>query len=180
MASPGTLSSDLAYVRDLAEAGQNAPLLGGRFLVMWGGLVSLAYTGHFLIATGAWPFVPEFPGREHVVTSNEMFQMETLPRRMLIAGGGYIAVEFAHIFAGLGVEVCLVYRGETVLRGFDEDVRLAVHEGLKEAGVRVTGVRYVSSQPWPFPSQLMIACIGAAWLPRTSRPGRAPVGSPSR
>jgi glutathione reductase (NADPH) len=56
---------------------------------------------------------------------------------MLIAGGGYIAVEFAHVFAGLGVEVVLVYRGETVLRGFDEDVRMAVHEGLKEAGVRV-------------------------------------------
>ena len=93
-----------------------------------------------LIATGGRPWLPsaeELPGVEHVVTSNEMFQMEILPKRMLIAGGGYIAVEFAHIFAGLGVEVCLVYRGETVLRGFDEDVRLAVHEGLKEAGVRV-------------------------------------------
>ena len=93
-----------------------------------------------LIATGGRPWLPtpeELPGVEHVVTSNEMFHMETLPKRMLIAGGGYIAVEFAHVFAGLGVEVCLVYRGETVLRGFDEDVRLAVHEGLKEAGVRV-------------------------------------------
>jgi hypothetical protein len=58
MASPGTLSSDLAYVRDLAEAGQNAPLLGGRFLILWGGLVSLAYTGHFLIATGAFGLAP--------------------------------------------------------------------------------------------------------------------------
>jgi hypothetical protein len=58
MASPGTLSSDLAYVRDLAEAGQNAPLLGGRFLVMWGGLVSLAYAGHFLVATGAFGLAP--------------------------------------------------------------------------------------------------------------------------
>lgn len=58
MASPGTLSSDLAYVRDLAEAGQNAPLLGGRFLVMWGGLVSLAYAGHFLIATGTFGLAP--------------------------------------------------------------------------------------------------------------------------
>lgn len=58
MASPGTLSSDLAYVRDLAEAGQNAPLLGGRFLVMWGGLVSLAYAGHFLIATGVFGLAP--------------------------------------------------------------------------------------------------------------------------
>ncbi len=93
-----------------------------------------------LIATGGRPWLPspeELPGVEHVVTSNEMFHMETLPKRMLIAGGGYIAVEFAHVFAGLGVEVCLVYRGETVLRGFDEDVRMAVHEGLKEAGVRV-------------------------------------------
>lgn len=63
--------------------------------------------------------------------------MDTLPGRMLIAGGGYIAVEFAHIFAGLGAEVTLVYRGETVLRGFDDEIRLAVHEGLKEAGVRV-------------------------------------------
>jgi len=93
-----------------------------------------------LIATGGRPWRPapgELPGVEHTITSNEVFHMETLPARMLIAGGGFIAVEFAHVFAGLGVEVCLVYRGETVLRGFDEDVRLAVHEGLKEAGVRV-------------------------------------------
>jgi len=93
-----------------------------------------------LIATGGRPWRPspeELPGVEHTITSNEVFEMETLPERMVIAGGGYIAVEFAHVFAGLGVEVCLVYRGETVLRGFDEDVRLAVHEGLKEAGVRV-------------------------------------------
>ncbi len=96
--------------------------------------------GKILIATGGRPWRPpmeELPGVEHTITSNEVFEMETLPERMVIAGGGYIAVEFAHVFAGLGVEVCLVYRGETVLRGFDEDVRLAVHEGLKEAGVRV-------------------------------------------
>ncbi|MBA4338224.1 MAG: glutathione-disulfide reductase [Hyphomonas sp.] len=93
-----------------------------------------------LIATGGRPWRPspeELPGVEHTISSNDVFEMEALPKRMLIAGGGYIAVEFAHVFAGLGVEVCLVYRGETVLRGFDEDVRLAVHEGLKEAGVRV-------------------------------------------
>ena len=93
-----------------------------------------------LIATGGRPWRPspeELPGVEHTISSNEVFGMETLPKRMLIAGGGYIAVEFAHVFAGLGVDVCLVYRGETVLRGFDEDVRLAVHEGLKDAGVRV-------------------------------------------
>lgn len=93
-----------------------------------------------LIAVGGRPWLPdaeELPGVEHVMTSNEVFEMETLPKRLVIAGGGYIAVEFAHVFAGLGSDVTLVYRGDTVLRGFDDEVRLAVHEGLKEAGVRV-------------------------------------------
>lgn len=93
-----------------------------------------------LIAVGGRPWMPsaeELPGVEHAITSNEIFHLESLPRHLVIAGGGYIAVEFAHVFAGLGVKTCLVYRGDTVLRGFDEDVRLAVHEGLKDAGVRV-------------------------------------------
>ncbi len=93
-----------------------------------------------LIAVGGRPWRPdadELPGVEHTITSNEVFQLETLPKHIVIAGGGYIAVEFAHVFAGLGVKTCLVYRGEEVLRGFDEDVRTAVHEGLKDAGVRV-------------------------------------------
>jgi glutathione reductase (NADPH) len=93
-----------------------------------------------LIAVGGRPWMPspeELPGVEHAITSNEIFDLETLPKHLVIAGGGYIAVEFAHVFAGLGVNTCLVYRGDTVLRGFDEDVRMAVHEGLKEAGVRV-------------------------------------------
>ncbi|MAB09602.1 glutathione-disulfide reductase [Hyphomonas sp.] len=93
-----------------------------------------------LIAVGGAPWRPseeELPGIEHTITSNEVFHLEDLPKHVVIAGGGYIAVEFAHIFAGLGVPTCLVYRGEEVLRGFDADVRTAVHEGLKEAGVRV-------------------------------------------
>jgi glutathione reductase (NADPH) len=93
-----------------------------------------------LIATGGEPWRPspdELPGVEHTITSNEIFQLKALPKRIVIAGGGYIACEFAHVFAGLGVETCLVYRGDTVLNGFDYDVRTAVHEGLKEAGVRV-------------------------------------------
>ena len=93
-----------------------------------------------LVATGGTPWRPpadELPGVEHTITSNEVFHLEQLPKHIVIAGGGYIAVEFAHVFAGLGVETCLVYRGETVLRGFDMDVRTAVHEGLKDAGVRV-------------------------------------------
>ena len=96
--------------------------------------------GKILIATGGTPWRPEpedLPGVEHTITSNEVFHLETLPNHIVIAGGGYIACEFAHIFAGLGVETCLVYRGDTVLRGFDWDVRTAVHEGLKDAGVRV-------------------------------------------
>lgn len=96
--------------------------------------------GKILIAVGGRPWLPaaeELPGVEHVIDSNGVFEMTQLPKRMVIAGGGYIAVEFAHIFAGLGTDVTLVYRGETVLRGFDDEIRIAVHEGLKEAGVRV-------------------------------------------
>ncbi len=93
-----------------------------------------------LIAVGGSPWRPsseELPGVEHTITSDGVFQLTALPKHVVIAGGGYIACEFAHIFAGLGVETCLVYRGDTVLNGFDMDVRTAVHEGLKEAGVRV-------------------------------------------
>lgn len=93
-----------------------------------------------LIAVGGRPWRPteeELPGVEHTITSNEIFGLDALPKHLVIAGGGYIAVEFAHVFAGLGVETCLVYRGDTVLRGFDDDVRTTVHEGLKDAGVRV-------------------------------------------
>ncbi|MEZ5945671.1 MAG: glutathione-disulfide reductase [Hyphomonas sp.] len=93
-----------------------------------------------LIAVGGRPWMPspdEIPGIEHAITSNEIFHLEALPKHIVIGGGGYIAVEFAHVFAGLGVPTCLVYRGEEVLRGFDADIRTAVHEGLKEAGVRV-------------------------------------------
>ncbi|MEO0549361.1 MAG: glutathione-disulfide reductase [Pseudomonadota bacterium] len=93
-----------------------------------------------LIAVGGTPWRPspeELPGVEYTITSDGVFQLTELPKHMVIAGGGYIACEFAHVFAGLGVETCLVYRGDTVLNGFDMDVRTTVHEGLKEAGVRV-------------------------------------------
>src|SRR5919108_2170079 len=79
---------------------------------------------HVLIATGAAPHPgPAIPGIEHVISSNEAFDLPELPRRILIQGGSYIAVEFACIFAGLGSQVTLVYRGEMILRGFDDDVR---------------------------------------------------------
>lgn len=78
-----------------------------------------------LIATGGWPFVPQFPGSQHAITSNEVFSLETLPKSILIVGGGYIAVEFAGIFAALGVRTCVSYRGTHLLRGFDLDVAAA-------------------------------------------------------
>ena len=78
-----------------------------------------------LIATGGWPFVPQFPGSQHAITSNEAFSLETLPKSILIVGGGYIAVEFAGIFAALGVKTCVSYRGTYLLRGFDLDVAAA-------------------------------------------------------
>src|SRR5581483_8157630 len=75
---------------------------------------------------------------EHVISSNEAFQLTELPRRILIQGGGYIAVEFACIFAGLGSEVTLVYRGENILRGFDDEVREHVRNEMRTRGITVT------------------------------------------
>src|SRR5215469_7616680 len=93
-----------------------------------------------LIATGGWVSVPspeEVPGVEHVITSNEAFHLDELPKSILVAGGGYIAVEFAGIFNGLGVETTLVYRGPNILRGFDEDVRAHVSEEIEKRGIRL-------------------------------------------
>jgi glutathione reductase (NADPH) len=78
---------------------------------------------HILLATGGWPSLPEFPGRELVLDSNRIFDLERLPQRLLIIGGGYIAVEFAGIFSGLGCRTALSYRGDKLLRGFDDDLR---------------------------------------------------------
>ncbi len=90
---------------------------------------------HILIATGAWPYVPDFPGREHVVTSNEMFHLGQLPRRAVVVGGGYIAVEFAGILNGLGVATTLAYRGARLLRHFDADLGAALAEEMPRKGV---------------------------------------------
>ncbi len=90
-----------------------------------------------LIATGGWPWVPEFPGSEHVITSNEAFHLEKLPERIVIVGGGFIACEFAGIFNGLGSSVVQVYRGEQILRGFDADVREALAGEMDTKGVQI-------------------------------------------
>ncbi len=92
---------------------------------------------HILVATGGTPFVPQIPGVEHAITSNEVFDLPQLPRRVLMVGGGYIAVEFAGIFHGLGAQVTLCYRGEQVLRGFDDDVRAHLHDAMVTKGISV-------------------------------------------
>src|SRR4051794_24174967 len=93
---------------------------------------------YILIATGAAAFVPRhLPGHELAITSNEAFDLESLPSRIVIVGGGYIAVEFAGIFNGLGVETVLIYRGEQILRGFDLDVRNALAAAMNKKGVEI-------------------------------------------
>jgi glutathione reductase (NADPH) len=90
---------------------------------------------HILVATGGWPEVPDFPGRELAITSNEMFTLKERPARILIVGGGYIAVEFAGIMNGLGSQVTQLYRGPLFLRGFDDDVRNVLAEEVRKKGV---------------------------------------------
>ena len=92
---------------------------------------------HILVATGGAPFVPEFPGSEHAITSNEVFDLAELPKRILVVGGGYIACEFACIFNGLGSEVTQLYRRDMILRGFDNDVREHVSAEMINKGVAI-------------------------------------------
>ncbi len=90
---------------------------------------------HILIATGGWPQIPDVPGHQHAIGSNEAFFLEQLPKRVLVVGGGYIAVEFASIFNGLGARTSLLYRGDLFLRGFDKAVRLHLQDELNKRGV---------------------------------------------
>jgi len=90
---------------------------------------------YILVATGSWPYVPDIPGKEHAITSNEAFYLKELPRRVVVVGGGYIAVEFASIFNGLGAQVTQLYRGELFLRGFDGSVREHLREELTKKGI---------------------------------------------
>ncbi len=112
---------------DARVVGPDAVLIDGR-------RVTARYV---LVATGATPYLPRVSGIEHAITSNEAFELPTLPGRVLIVGGGYIALEFAGIFHGLGSQVTLVYRGGQILRGFDDDVRRHLHDELAKKGIRV-------------------------------------------
>ena len=133
---------ELAYTTTLERA--RVKLVKSRAVLEDARTVRLVATGdkirarHILISTGAAPWQgPAIPGIEHVISSNEAFHFKELPKRILIQGGGYIAVEFASIFNGLGSEVTLVYRGENILRGFDDDLRAHLNAEMTKRGVRI-------------------------------------------
>jgi glutathione reductase (NADPH) len=121
-----------------------ATLLDGHTVQLTGGdRVRAAYV---LISTGGTPsYGDKFPGIEHAISSNEAFHLKEFPNRIVIQGGGYIAVEFAGIFAGLGSQVTLIYRGENILRGFDDDVRSHLRADMEKHGIRVVTGRTITA-----------------------------------
>jgi glutathione reductase (NADPH) len=130
------------YRGTLARAG--VAIFEDRAVLEGPNIVRLAKSGQaitaakILIATGGAPNIDKtLPGIEHTITSNEAFDLKELPKRIVVAGGGYIAVEFASIFNGLGSEVTLLYRAQKILRGFDEDLRDGLTSALKARGVRI-------------------------------------------
>jgi len=133
---------ETAYIATLERA--KVKIVKSRAVLKDAHTVNLLTTGetvrakHILIATGAWPHHgAQIAGIEHVISSNEAFHLPQLPKRILIQGGGYIAVEFAGIFNGLGSEVTLVYRGEDILRGFDDDLRAHLHLEMERRGIKI-------------------------------------------
>lgn len=127
------------YAKLLGDAGVH--LIGGRAVIRDAHTVEIAgrrlSAEHLLVATGGRAVRPDIPGAELGITSDEVFHLATLPRRALLVGGGYIAVEFASIFSGLGVETTLVHRGSHLLRGFDGDVAAVLTAELQRQGVRL-------------------------------------------
>jgi glutathione reductase (NADPH) len=130
------------YAKGLHGAG--ARVIESRAIIEDAHTVRLVTTGerikarHILIATGGWPSLePAIPGGELGITSNEVFHLPALPKRMIVVGGGYIALEFACVFQRLGVEVHVVHRGTNVLRGFDEDIRTRARDALAHSGLKL-------------------------------------------
>ncbi|MEP1471188.1 MAG: glutathione-disulfide reductase [Halieaceae bacterium] len=127
-----------AIYRNLLS-GVDAEVIDGRASIVNSNTVAVGdkhYTARkILIATGGWPHVPDFPGSDLVVSSNEIFDLDSFPQRIVIVGGGYIAVEFAGIFNGLGAQVTQLYRGPMFLRGFDPDIRAHASQEIRKSGV---------------------------------------------
>lgn len=130
------------YARNLRNAGaelieERAELVGPHEILLKTSQRRVT-AKYILIAVGGWPNLDNsLEGIEHVITSNEAFELEALPKSIIVAGGGYIAVEFANIFARLGVKTTLIYRGEKVLRGFDEDMRDGLMIEMEKAGINL-------------------------------------------
>lgn len=127
------------YERLLERAGVD--VVNGRARLLDAHTIEVAGTERsaerILIATGGKAIVPDIPGNEHALTSNAVFSLEALPRRMMIVGAGYIALELGSMLCALGVDVTLVHRGEEILRGFDRDLRCHLHDELEAKGVRI-------------------------------------------
>ncbi|MCL4802576.1 MAG: glutathione-disulfide reductase [Burkholderiales bacterium] len=141
---------EAAYAANLEKAG--VEIVRSRAALEDAHTVRLVATGervraaHVLIATGAHPTSgAAIPGIEHAISSNEAFDLAELPRNILIQGGGYIALEFACIFAGLGSEVTVVYRGQNILRGFDDDIRAHLRGEMERRGIRIVTERTVTA-----------------------------------
>lgn len=127
-----------AIYRNLLS-GVDADVIDGRATIVNSNTVAVGekhYTARkILIATGGWPHIPNFPGSDLAVSSNEIFDLASFPERIVIVGGGYIAVEFAGIFNGLGARVTQLYRGPLFLRGFDPDIRAHASQEIRKSGV---------------------------------------------
>ena len=131
---------EAAYVAGLEKPGaeiirDRAVLTGPDTVKLRSGRELTAKT--ILVATGGHPYIPDIPGKELGITSNEAFHLEKLPHSILIEGGGFISAEFATIYSGLGVHTTIVYRGEQLLRGFDDDLRTGLEAGLEARGVKI-------------------------------------------
>jgi glutathione reductase (NADPH) len=142
---------------------------------------------NILVATGGWPETPQIPGIEHVISSNEALDLPNLPKRIVIVGGGYIAVEFAGIFNGFGSEVVEIIRRQDVLRGFDEDIRVYLGEEMRGRGIEIrsnTQVARIDKNPEGYvvtttagdriDTDLVMYATGRA--PNTNRLGLAEIG----
>lgn len=145
-------SKEIARLNAIYERLLNAPgvdIIAGHGTLT--GPQSVLVNGHtyhaekILLATGTWPALPDIPGNELALTSNEIFDLAQFPQRLLIVGGGYIATEFASIFSGLGAEVLQSYRGELFLRGFDHDIRRFLAEEMRKSGVDLRFDHHVSA-----------------------------------
>ena len=141
--------SRLNGIYDNLLAGANVELFNARATVVDTNTVQVGDTqvsaDKILIATGGWPFVPDIPGAELTVTSNEIFDLDVFPKRILIVGGGYVAVEFAGIFNGLGSQTTLSYRGDRFLKYFDQEIVSALAVEMEKSGIELALNDYPTS-----------------------------------